>query len=104
MKGSGFLRMLTIVGALFLPVMLKRALVLFVADCALGKRGAAAGCRAGLAGAGVVIWRKMGSAGDRGKMAARQSLPLAASPLSRDLIRSATIAADGQNAASLALR
>lgn len=52
---------------------------------------------AGLAGAGVIGWRRMGSSGDLAELAAGQRLPLPATPVARDLIRYATLAANGHN-------
>ncbi len=52
---------------------------------------------AALAGAGVIGWRQMGSSGDMAELAASQRLPLPAMPVARDLIRYATLAANGHN-------
>ncbi len=52
---------------------------------------------AGLGGAGWLGWRQMGSAGDMAEMAASQRLALPATPQARDLIRYATLAANGHN-------
>ena len=51
----------------------------------------------GLGGAGWLGWRQMGSAGDMAGLAASQRLVLPATPLARDLIRYATLAANGHN-------
>ncbi len=52
---------------------------------------------AGLGGAGWLSWRQMGSAGDVAEMAVRQRVLLPGTPLARDLIRYATLAANGHN-------
>ncbi len=54
----------------------------------------------GVAGAGWAGRRQMGSAGDMAELAARQRVALPAMPLSRDLIRYATLAANGHNTQS----
>lgn len=59
---------------------------------------------AGLAGAGLVGWRQMGSAGDMAEMAASQRLLLTVTPKARDLIRYATLAANGHNTQSWKFR
>ncbi len=51
----------------------------------------------GLGGAGWAAWRQMGSAGDMAAHAAGQRLTLPATPEARDLIRYATLAANGHN-------
>lgn len=51
----------------------------------------------GLAGAGWVGWRQMGSTDGMAEMAARQRLALPALPVAHDLIRYATLAANGHN-------
>jgi hypothetical protein len=51
----------------------------------------------GLGGAGWLGWRQMGSAGDMAALAAQQRLPLPATPVLQDLIRYATLAANGHN-------
>ena len=65
----------------------------------LPRRGLLIGAAAaiGVGGAGWVGWRQMGTARDMADLAARQRMALPSTPLTRDLIRYATLAANGHN-------
>lgn len=65
----------------------------------LPRRGLLIGAVAavGVAGAGWVGWRQMGTAGEIADQAARQRMALPPMPVAHDLIRYATLAANGHN-------